>query len=66
MSDDPKDLDWQDVLSFGKHKGETVGNVFDNDPSYLDYLIEHNIAYFCAHVVAALDSNDFNHRDYQG
>ena len=27
-----------DVLSFGKHKGSTIDQILDHDPSYLDWL----------------------------
>ena len=35
----PKLRNKSDVLWFGKHKGETVAYVLENDPEYLEWLI---------------------------
>lgn len=32
-------LDFDDEMPFGKHKGETVAEVIDDDPSYMVWLL---------------------------
>lgn len=31
-------LDFEDEMPFGKHKGETVADVIDDDPQYMVWL----------------------------
>lgn len=32
--------DYEDVIHFGKHRDKTVGEVYEEDPSYLKWLME--------------------------
>lgn len=34
-----KPLDFEDEMPFGKHKGETVAEVIDDDPGYMVWLL---------------------------
>lgn len=53
-----KPLDWQDVLTFGKHEGKTLGQVFDEDRGYIEWLINETNHRVAAHVADAVDSVD--------
>jgi hypothetical protein len=46
-------------MNFGKHRGETIGQVVDENPSYIKWMIENidNIA-FSEDVVSELDLSD--------
>ncbi len=43
-------------MNFGKHRGETIGQIVDENPSYIEWMIENidNIA-FSEDVVSELD-----------
>ncbi len=32
-------MNFKTVLRFGKHKGKTIGDVYDIDPSYLEWVL---------------------------
>lgn len=46
-------------MNFGKHRGETIGQIVDENPSYIEWMIENidNIA-FSEDVVSELDLSD--------
>lgn len=52
-----KPLDWQDPLPFGKYKGRTVGEVFDEDPGYLRWMLDKTGVWFVGHVVKSIDED---------
>lgn len=35
-----------DIFTFGKHSGDQLEDVIDDDPRYIAYLVENNIAQF--------------------
>ncbi len=41
----PKTYSLNDTLPFGKHQGEKLQDVIDNDPEYVDWMVK-NIATF--------------------
>jgi hypothetical protein len=41
----PKTYNLKDELPFGKHKGEILEDVIDDDPEYVDWMVE-NISSF--------------------
>ncbi len=43
-----------DVLAFGKHKGEMIEDLIDDDPSYLAWLYEQDQDMFDVDVVKKL------------
>jgi hypothetical protein len=49
-------LDWQDELTFGKHKGKNVGQVFDEDPAYLFWMANKTDWRFKGHVQECIDA----------
>ena len=48
-------LDWQDILPLGKYRGHMVGDIFDEDPGYLFWMINNTTVRFKEHVVNAVD-----------
>ena len=49
-----KPLDWQDTLPFGKFRGEIVGKIFDENPGYLDWMMNSTEVRFASHVAIAI------------
>lgn len=35
-----KEITWETKLSFGKYKGASLSDVLDNDPKYLDWMLD--------------------------
>lgn len=35
--------DYEDIMTFGKHKGKTVDWIAENEPSYIVWLVENEI-----------------------
>ncbi len=48
----------EDELGFGKHKGKTVAEVLDEDPSYIKWAIENNVTAFDDEVLDELADCD--------
>lgn len=44
----------ESIFKFGKHKGQQVEDVLEDDPQYIAYLIEENISDFDDEVVEKL------------
>lgn len=44
-----------DVLSFGKHKGEMIEDLIDDNPSYLAWLFEKDEEMFDESVIKKLE-----------
>ena len=47
-----------DELTFGKHRGRTVAEVLDLDPSYIRWAIENNVTMFDDEVIDELADCD--------
>lgn len=41
-----RELGLDDIFSFGKHKGDQVEDVIEDDPSYIEWLVEETIVEF--------------------
>ena len=50
----------EEVFNFGKHKGKKVGDVFQIDPSYYDWMMKGDFATNTKHVLTQLRLRDFN------
>ena len=44
-------------MPFGKYKGRTVGEVFDEDPGYLRWMLDKTGVWFVGHVVKSIDED---------
>lgn len=49
---------YEDVLTFGKHKGKTVDWITDNDLSYIIWLIDNDVVRFPIEIL------DASYQDY--
>lgn len=47
-------LDFNDVLTFGKHKGKDIKTIMEADPHYLEWLIDEEIVNFKSRVISEL------------
>jgi DNA polymerase III subunit epsilon len=50
----------EEVFNFGKHKGKKVGDVFQIDPSYYDWMMKGDFATNTKHIITQLRLKDFN------
>lgn len=50
-------LTLEDLMPFGKHKGEQVEDLIDDDPSYLAWLYENDKCEFDADVIRLMEAN---------
>ena len=50
----------QEVFNFGKHRGKPVEEVFSNEPSYYDWMMQGNFPLSTKKVITAIKLRDFN------
>jgi DNA polymerase-3 subunit epsilon len=50
----------EEVFNFGKHKGKKVGDVFQIDPSYYDWMMKGDFATNTKHVLTQIRLKNFN------
>ena len=48
-------LGLEDIFTFGRHSGEQVEDLIDDDPSYFAWLIENEICEFEPEVITVLE-----------
>lgn len=48
-------LDFEDEMPFGKHKGETVAEVIDDDPGYMVWLLSEDKCSFTDDVTREIN-----------
>ena len=54
MTIDNDELYFDSVFTFGKYKGDKVEDVIDNDPSYMAWMVENDVASLSSEVVESL------------
>lgn len=54
------ELGWDDKLDFGKHKGLTVQEVFDNNPGWISWSVAEQILFYNKEVIQQLAAWEFN------
>ncbi len=50
----------REVLNFGKHKGKTVADVFNAEPSYYDWMMKSDFPLYTKKVITAIKLRNFN------
>jgi DNA polymerase-3 subunit epsilon len=49
-----------EIFSFGKHKGKTVTEVFEKEPSYYDWMMKSDFPLYTKKVITAIKLRNFN------
>ncbi len=51
-------MDLEDVFNFGKHAGDTLQYIIEQDPGYIEWLIANNVVPFTRAAVEEMDEHD--------